>query len=180
MLDKDYRKRPNPTRCLKFMWLDENPVKCTNYRRASAKILKKMKSYSVQNNFVSIIESYIAFTKTSSEDKKEIARLFKLIDTDKKGYLNREDLVNLYEQTGDILCSGILAEMVKKVDKNKSGTIDYSEFLTVMIDRQELFVQSSLAEAFDFFDKDNSGYIERAELKELLEGCPKDVAYILD
>lgn len=70
--------------------------------------------------------------------------------------------------------------MVKKVDKNKSGTIDYSEFLTVMIDRQELFVQSSLAEAFDFFDKDNSGYIERAELKELLEGCPKDVAYILD
>ena len=55
-------------------------------------VVKKLYSYYRGNNLVSVVESYLSFVKITQEERMEITRLFKKIDTDNSGSIDINEL----------------------------------------------------------------------------------------
>jgi Ca2+-binding EF-hand superfamily protein len=59
-------------------------------------VVEKLYSYYRGNNLVSVVESYLSFVKITQEERMEITRLFKKIDTDNSGSIDINELREVF------------------------------------------------------------------------------------
>jgi Ca2+-binding EF-hand superfamily protein len=59
-------------------------------------VVEKLYSYYRGNNLVSVVESYLSFVKITQEERMEISRLFKKIDTDNSGSIDINELREVF------------------------------------------------------------------------------------
>lgn len=113
--------------------------------------------------------AFIASHLTSKEEKKDLEKIFKMIDKDGNGNLDREEVQRGYlENFGITLSDEHVNNMFDAVDIDGSGTIDYTEFVMATMNEKELITTQKLQGAFRLFDKDGSGSISLTELKRAL------------
>lgn len=121
---------------------------------------------------------YMGSKLTTIDETKELTKIFKKMDKNGDGQLDRNELIGGYkellkmkgEDTSELDNAAIeyeVDQILSSVDFDQNGYIEYSEFLTVAIDRKLLLSTERLEKAFRLFDKDGSGKISANELAQL-------------
>ncbi len=102
-------------------------------------VVKKLYNYYRGNNLVSVIESYLSFVKITQEERSEITRMFKKLDTDNSGAIDINELREAFALCTEGKCDAEVEHVLSKIDKNKSKKIDLNEFVSALFDRKKLF-----------------------------------------
>lgn len=98
----------------------------------------------------------------------DVHRVFRKIDVDGNGELDREELSHLFEKLEYKVGQGELDSVMEELDANKDGKITEEDF-TVWYIKSEHGISSRVRAMFDVFDTDKSGTINRSKIKNLLE-----------
>ena len=113
--------------------------------------------------------AFIASHLTSKDEKKDLEKIFRAMDTDQNGELSREEVLSGYEEHFGIPISEEAVDaMFKAVDIDGNGAIDYTEFVMATMNEKDLITNDRLRDAFRLFDKDGSGAISPEEIKKAL------------
>lgn len=85
---------------------------------------------------------YIAFEEFSGivrkkmqddEDERELREMFRILDKEKKGEVNTNELRWILKNLGDDLTEADIDDMIADVDTDGSGWVDYNEFYKLMM-----------------------------------------------
>nr|ACP74204.1 calmodulin domain protein kinase [Eimeria bovis] len=118
---------------------------------------------------------YMGSKLTSNEETKELNKIFKKMDKNGDGQLDKQELMEGYVELMKLKGEDVSAldksaiecevdQVLDAVDFDKNGFIEYSEFVTVAMDRKTLLSRKRLERAFGMFDADGSGKISSSEL----------------
>jgi calcium-dependent protein kinase len=128
MLLYDPKKRPSAKECYGDTWIQGNATS----HKLDSNVVNNLSGYQSSNKFRSAVITFMATQIAVDKDKEELMRVFKALDKDGNGILNRNELIQGYMQ----LESGLdlidatekVDEVLRNVDSNHSGEIDFSEF----------------------------------------------------
>ena len=113
--------------------------------------------------------AFIASHLTSKDEKKDLERIFKSMDKDGNGSLDREEILEGYEaHFGVPITEEMVDAMFRAVDLDGNNFIDYTEFVMATMNEKDLITNEKLKAAFRLFDKDNSGTISPDEIRKAL------------
>eukprot|EP00920_Eleutheroschizon_duboscqi_P041915 GHVT01100589.1.p1 GENE.GHVT01100589.1~~GHVT01100589.1.p1 ORF type:complete len:511 (+),score=82.11 GHVT01100589.1:538-2070(+) len=118
---------------------------------------------------------YMGSKLTTMEETQELTAIFRGMDRNGDGRLDRAELVNGYKELiklkgGDAsnldlaTIESSVDTILENIDFDKNGFVEYSEFVTVAMDRNTLLSKERLRRAFKMFDVDGSGKISSSEL----------------
>ena len=83
--------------------------------------------------------AFIASHLTHKEEKKDLEKIFKLMDKDGNGQLDKDEVMNGYEEHFGIrMTEENVDAMFKAVDIDGNGTIDYTEFVMATMNERDL------------------------------------------
>lgn len=95
----------------------------------------------------------------------EFKEAFTIMDQNKDGFIDKNDLKDLYASMGQIASDAQLDDMIKEAP----GPINFTVFLTLFGERLTgTDPEETIVGAFQMFDKKNEGYITEDELKKIL------------
>lgn len=182
MLTFDYNKRPSADECLKHVWLADKSMRGKMDHELGAKVLKNMKSFQTGCKLSKAAVLYIASKLTTMEETKELEIIFRSLDTDGNGQLDRAELIAGYNQLKGSAGTKTSAEIEAEVDSilnadfDGNGMIDINEFVAVAMNRDVLLSEDKMKQAFKMFDIDGDGSIDVTELRRLV-GNISDAAW---
>jgi calmodulin len=67
------------------------------------------------------------------EDERELREMFRILDKEKRGEVNTQELRWILKNLGDDLTEADIDDMIADVDTDGSGWIDYNEFSKLMM-----------------------------------------------
>ena len=106
---------------------------------------------------------------TSKDEKKDLEKIFRSMDKDGNGTLDREEVLKGYEEHfGVQITEEQVDAMFKAVDLDGNNCIDYTEFVMATMNEKDLISNEKLKAAFRLFDKDGSGTISPEEIRKVL------------
>ncbi|OMJ85650.1 hypothetical protein SteCoe_13002 [Stentor coeruleus] len=170
MLNVDISRRISAADALMHPWLS-NASKAPINTNTAKTLFQNLKTFRTERRLQKATLSYIISQLSTKEDRLEMLELFKSLDKDSSGTLNRAELIEGFHMIyGDVYedIQGEIGKIIAQVDVNQSGEIDYSEFVLATMNRQKLLSREKLESAFKAFDVDNSGTISADELKGIL------------
>jgi len=89
-----------------------------------------------------------------------------MMDQNKDGVIDKNDLKNLYAQMGQVANDSTIDEMLKEV----SGPLTFANFLGLFGDRLTgTDPEETIVGAFQMFDRSKSGIISEADLLKILQ-----------
>lgn len=140
----------------------------------SSNVLENLRSFNCKSKLQQAVYYFIVNNMATKEEKNDLMKTFKALDTNGDGQLSKDELMKGYhaKNLGDITEDDIDA-MLGKLDNNQSGVIDYTEFVGAAIDREKLLSKQRVEACFRLFDKDKSGTITKSELKVMFGGGSK-------
>jgi len=103
--------------------------------------------------------------------------MFKNLDTDKSGTLNKQEIQRGFQNLKNELNKSFdkrvssrstkeYDELWNSMDRDGDGVISYEEFIAAAINKAELVTKKNIENAFKLIDEDGSGYISPEELKK--------------
>ncbi|CAL8237836.1 unnamed protein product, partial [Merluccius merluccius] len=97
---------------------------------------------------------------------QEFKEAFTLIDQNRDGFIDKEDLKDTYASLGKLNVKDVeLEDMVKEA----TGPINFTMFLTLFGEKLHgTDPEDTILNAFKMFDPDSKGFIHKDELQELL------------
>ena len=105
---------------------------------------------------------------TSKDEKKDLEKIFRSMDKDGNGTLDREEVLQGYEEHfGVQITEEQVDAMFKAVDLDGNNCIDYTEFVMATMNEKDLISNEKLKAAFRLFDKDGSGTISPEEIRKV-------------
>jgi Ca2+-binding EF-hand superfamily protein len=154
-------------------------------RRSSDGGSSKKKRGSMVNSSVSGVQAKAG--KLAKPDAKSLRKLFKQLDVDGSGALDREEVKMLAAAGGKTLSERQLADAMVQMDKDGSGEIDYEEFeewwqhgvanppkgteVFRRITNQLETKFSNFRSVFRKFDENHDGTLSQHEFRKGLENC---------
>jgi calcium-dependent protein kinase len=103
------------------------------------------------------IMTFILTQIEKGDEMKELLKIFRDLDTDHDGTLNKEELIiGLQRVKPKEDPKKIAAEVVTilaYIDSNLSGRIDFTEFAIATLEREKLLSADNLLNCFKMFDK---------------------------
>ena len=113
--------------------------------------------------------AFMASHLTSKDEKKDLEKIFRSMDKDGNGTLDREEVLQGYEEHfGVQITEEQVDAMFKAVDLDGNNCIDYTEFVMATMNEKDLISNEKLKAAFRLFDKDGSGTISPEEIRKVL------------
>lgn len=188
MLTYDASKRISAEEALNHPWIIKmcsvKDVEMTRVDLAGA--LSNMKRFQDTQKLAQAAMLFMGSKLTTAEERKELTNIFRRLDKNGDGQLDRSELIAGYHKLlawkardgeADDEPLGIKMDIqeiesevdaiLATVDFDKNGYIEYSEFVTVCMDKQLLLSEERLKAAFNQFDSDGSGNITSDELARL-------------
>mmetsp|Transcript_30479 Transcript_30479/g.63534 ORF Transcript_30479/g.63534 Transcript_30479/m.63534 type:complete len:880 (+) Transcript_30479:231-2870(+) len=104
----------------------------------------------------------------------DVDHVFKQIDTNGDGSIDKEELGNLFVKLGHEISQEDLDQVFQGLDLDSNGEISDEEFAKWYV-RSEERILSEVKPIFDKFDADQSGTITRDEVRALLESLDPHV-----
>jgi len=85
--------------------------------------------YIKYDEFCSIVRKKLQ----DDEDERELREMFRILDKEKRGEVNTQELRWILKNLGDDLTEADIDDMIADVDTDGSGWIDYNEFSKLMM-----------------------------------------------
>ena len=100
-------------------------------------------------------------------DDSELEEQFKIVDTNKDGYIDEAELKVVMRNLGISHSDEEISQMIQHADVNGSGKIEQDDFIKVMSDYLDSEIEETfdVKHLFDFFDADKDGFITQEELQ---------------
>ena len=95
---------------------------------------------------------FLATNMASSEEKANLTRTFKAMDTNGDGTLTKEEIKVGFKKVSSIT-DAELNLVLQQVDSNTNANIDYTEFMVAALDRKKLLTSDKIESCFRLFDK---------------------------
>ncbi|ANQ06622.1 CAMK/CDPK protein kinase [Plasmodium coatneyi] len=176
MLTYDFNKRITAKEALNSKWIlkyADNINK--NDQKTLYGALSNMRKFEGSQKLAQAAILFIGSKLTTLEERKELTDIFKKLDKNGDGQLDKKELIEGYNilrsfknELGELKnVEEEVDNILKEVDFDKNGYIEYSEFISVCMDKQILFSEERLRDAFNLFDTDKSGKITKEELANL-------------
>lgn len=131
--------------------------------------LNNLRKLNYKSKLQQAIYYFIVTHMATKEEKADLLKAFKALDTNGDGQLDKNELRQAYDSYVGISEEEI-NKLMDKLDSDQSGVIDYSEFVAAAIDRRKLLTKQRIESCFKLFDKDKSGAISQSELKAMFGG----------
>ncbi|ESR65278.1 hypothetical protein CICLE_v10010257mg, partial [Citrus x clementina] len=184
LLNHDPKQRLTAEEVLEHPWL-QNAKKAPNVSLGET-VKARLKQFSVMNKlkkralqltghlYLQVVAEFL-----SVEEVAGLKEAFEMMDTNKRGKINLEELrlgllkggQNIPEADLQILMDAIsiiclLSYFLADVDGD--GSLNYGEFVAVSVHLKKMANDEHLHKAFSFFDRNQSGFIETEELQNAL------------
>ena len=109
-------------------------------------------------------------SELTAQQIQEFRQSFDIIDRDGDGYINADDLLQLFQALGANLSRTDVEGLIKENDVDGTERIDFPGFLAIMTrETKQADIDDELREAFRTMDKDQDGFITASELSNLLQ-----------
>jgi len=106
------------------------------------------------------------FTDNQSQLFLEV---FTFFDQDNNGYIELDELFNVFGNLGVEVTREELKEKIDEIDIERNGKVSFSEFVALMRETiTDIHDEKRLKEAFTIFDSDGNGEIDIAELGTMM------------
>lgn len=171
MMTYSQEKRISSQEAYNDPWFDK--VIGSNIGQIDPQFLVNQKKFNTKSKLQQAVYYFIVNNMATREEKNDLIKCFKALDTNGDGKLSKEELINGYEKGGFYCDSEGIEALINNLDSNKSGAIDYTEFVAASIDKKKLLSEQRIESCFKLFDKDNSESISKAELKMMFGGNQK-------
>lgn len=138
------------------------------------KMVGKLWAYSKDSRLINNIKYFVCAFNELEKKEKDLIQLFKKMDNDKNGELNKEELLAAYEDNVEIFTAfnikkNQLELLFKQIDLDNSGSIDFLEFMVAMKNFSSEPNQRNLKKAFkELAGKD--GFLDLKSLRDALGG----------
>lgn len=165
MLDPDPKRRLTAQEVLDHPWL-QNAKTAPNVSLGEA-VRSRLMQFSVMNKLKKTALRVIA-DHLSVEEVAGIKEGFEVMDTERKGKINIDELRVGLHKLGHQIPDGDVQILMEAGDVDKDGFLDYGEFVAISIHLRKISHDEHLQRAFQFFDKNESGFIELEELRNAL------------
>lgn len=136
----------------------------------SRNVLQNIQSFNTKNKMQQSIYMFLVNQMTSKEEKAQLIKIFKSLDTNNDGVLSKDELLEGFKKINSQFTEVDICNIMDRIDNNKSKAIDYTEFIAAAVDRRNLLSDEKMQTCFNLFDKDKSGKISVDELKVMLQG----------
>ena len=131
--------------------------------------LQNLKGFRADQRLKQATYAYIASQLLTKGEKENLSKIFKSIDKNGDGKLDKEEILEGYDKFfGKAMDKEDIIKMFESVDTDNSGFIEYSEFVVAAMNEKNVLTNEKLQAAFKMFDKDGSGLISADEIKEVL------------
>ncbi|PHJ15282.1 calcium-dependent protein kinase cdpk3 [Cystoisospora suis] len=180
MLTYEPSKRISAEEALNHPWIVKfSSQKDTDVgKHALTGALGNMKKFQSSQKLAQAAMLFMGSKLTTLEETKELTQIFRQLDKNGDGQLDRKELIEGYKKLlqwkGDTVTEldntqiqTEVDQILQSVDFDQNGYIEYSEFVTVCMDKQLLLSRERLLAAFQQFDTDGSGKITNEELAKL-------------
>merc|ERR1711935_996516 len=171
LLTKDQNKRPSADEALKHPWIEQANAQTTANvsNDVAMSALTNLQNFNAQSKLKQATYAFIASQLLSKQEKEQIDKVFKAMDLNGDGKLQKDEIQKGYADFfGRNLSDQEVDELFEKVDADGSGEIEYSEFVVATLNEKNLLSNNKLQTAFKMFDKDGGGTISISEMKEVL------------
>ncbi|KAH8585113.1 calmodulin-domain kinase 1 [Cryptosporidium sp. chipmunk genotype I] len=183
--------RITATQCLEHPWIQK-------YSRATPTIsdlpslesaMTNIRQFQAEKKLAQAALLYMASKLTTLDETKQLTEIFRKLDTNNDGMLDRDELVRGYHefmrlkgvdsnsliQNEGSTIEDQIDSLMPLLDMDGSGSIEYSEFIASAIDRTILLSKERMERAFKMFDKDGSGKISTKELFKLFSQADSSI-----
>lgn len=168
LLTKDKDKRPSAEDALKLPWIQQaaEAQKAGVSKDLGMAALSNLGKFTATSKLKQATFAFIASQLLSKQERENIDKVFRAMDTNGDGKLDKAEIKAGYaEFFGKTISDEEVDEMFAKVDVDDSGAIDYSEFVVASMNEKNLLSNNKLQSAFKMFDKDGGGSISTDEIK---------------
>lgn len=163
-------ERPNALAALQNPWLKRSIASVSDEQALT--VVDTLSSLTKMHASVKIqqgLRSYIASQLVPEEEKRNLTKAFKSLDTNGDGRLSREELIAGYSKTMTLEEATFTVDAImRKIDSDANGFIEYTEFIASAMSFNSKQTKKLLRDAFRAFDIDGSGKISADELKQIL------------
>ena len=173
MLEYEPAKRISAMEALQHPWFahfDE-----IENKQVAKSALDNMKKFKRNKKFELATIAFIINQLTSKEDREELLKQFRIWDKNKDGVLNKEEILEGYNNVYGTIDPDVVENMIKAVDTDGNGVIDYNEFLSCTMNRDQILSKKNLEIAFNTFDSDGNGTISIDEIMSIFKKTSNDV-----
>ncbi|KAK9173398.1 hypothetical protein cmbei_300920 [Cryptosporidium meleagridis] len=183
--------RITATQCLEHPWIQKySSVTPTISDLPSLEsAMTNIRQFQAEKKLAQAALLYMASKLTTLDETKQLTEIFRKLDTNNDGMLDRDELVRGYHEfmrlkgvdsNSLIQNEGSTIEeqidsLMPLLDMDGSGSIEYSEFIASAIDRTILLSRERMERAFKMFDKDGSGKISTKELFKLFSQADSSI-----
>jgi calcium-dependent protein kinase len=168
LLIYDPEQRISAEKALQHPWITEMSLQQVDSSVAMG-ALSNLKTFRADQKLKQATFAFIASQLLTKQEKENLSKIFKAIDTNSDGKLSKEEILVGYDKFfGKAMEKEDIEKMFDAVDIDKSGFIDYSEFVIASMNEKQLLTNEKLQSAFKMFDKDGSGFISSDEIKQIL------------
>ncbi|CAB9505617.1 MAP kinase-activated protein kinase 2 (Fragment) [Seminavis robusta] len=170
--------RPTAAQALQHAWI-QNSIKANeetfmqDYGDSSVSCFENLFDFASDPSLKlkQAVYTYIASQLLRKEEREEIDRVFRGMDSDRDGKLSKEDIRKGYKRFFDKeLSNKETDKLFERINMNGDGYVDYTEFVIAAMQKSKILDTQKLRAAFSSFDRGDKGYISANDLKLALAG----------
>jgi calcium-dependent protein kinase len=152
----DQNERPSAAEALEHTWIEQKARRMTTaaLRESTKGALTNLEAFEAQSKLRVATCTFIASQLMDKAEKERIDDVFRAMDLNNDGTLDRSEVKYGYEHFFDRKLSDEEIDAIfTHVDADGTGELEYSEFLFGAMDKQNLLDSENLKKAFSMFDK---------------------------
>ena len=108
------------------------------------------------------------FENISKNKTKEYKKIFEMFDSNKDGFVNSEELSNIFKVLDINVSNEEIKEIIEENELEGNEQINFENFISIVNKRERDFDnEESIIKAFKVFDKEGNGLININELKSI-------------
>jgi calmodulin len=108
------------------------------------------------------------FENISKNKTKEYKKIFEMFDSNKDGFVNSEELSNIFKVLDINVSNEEIKEIIEENELEGNEQINFENFISIVNKREKDFDnEETIIKAFKVFDKEGNGLININELKSI-------------
>lgn len=164
MLTMSPEARPTADQCLKHEWFQKMRAKSIDFT-AELNTLASLAAFKAKNEFQKAVLLYFVSYFDLKDEKKKLLKLFKEMDTDHDGQLDRDEILAAFNSINSRRNIGLnVEEIFRQIDVNKTNKVDFTEFLLATVNYKQDISEKELRQIFNSIDRDKSGFLSKEEV----------------
>ena len=169
MLNRTTTQRPSALEALSHPWFAMFDTSKTdqNLIKNLENTLINLKGFRADQKLLQAVLAYMAYQGTLKEDEGRLKSVFKELDLNGDGELQREEIVYGYRKImGEKQAEEEVDKIMEALDIDHNNSISYTEFILATMNKKKVITEERIKEAFDMFDENKNGSISLDEIKK--------------